>query len=418
MDLKKYLTKPKFIRTLPVAAVLFLVFCMSIQAGTALASSADVSSTAIVDDGVLPKPLLQMSANGTENQSMKYLLAEVNYVDDTLNLIDVNTSQVISTINVGYGPLSLMPRPGTMDAAVLLDDHDTQKIVIVNMTTKEIYANIFLMPADKGGIGIISDEGSVDHIFWRHDGKYLYVVTDTFLAVINARTYTVEKCFDVVGSRVAADMNPAGSAMLLFRKVKANTYLLDRLNTTSNNIEKTRLFNLSFDTTNIGPLRFSPNGTMAYTFIDDMGLTGWIGVEPNLIIINADTMEVQMVEHALPTVKSSSRTNRMDLEVSPDGNHLYMLYSSCMRLKLEWGEILTYNLVNRTCENTFFSDCREIGGITLSPDGSQIYVANYCDYWERTNTISIMNATTGEITGHFSVDYGPMDVKVVPLAKA
>ena len=36
----------------------------------------------------------------------------------------------------------------------------------------------------------------MNHMFWRNDGKYLYVVTDTLLAVINIRTYAVEKCFD------------------------------------------------------------------------------------------------------------------------------------------------------------------------------------------------------------------------------
>ncbi|WP_424357190.1 YncE family protein [Methanocella sp. MCL-LM] len=391
-------------------SVLFIVLCTNVlpaAAMTPMSNGADVLENYVI--------LTSPSTHANVAAPTKYLLAEVNYLDNDLELIEEDTGKVISTMKVGQGPLSVMPCPGTMDAAVLNEDN---KIVIVNMSSKEVLANIYLVPKDAGGIGTIDWTGSVDHIFWRHDGKYLYVVTNTFLAVINAQTYQVEKCYDVVGSRVAADISPDGSTMLLFRKVKDSTYMVDRLNTTSNVIEKSRLFNLSFDATNVGPLKFSPNGTVAYTFIDDMGSTGWIGVEPNLVVINSGTLDVQMIEDALPNVKSASRINRMDLEVSPDGKRLYMLYSSCELMKIRWSEIHTYNLENCTYESTFYSDARQMGAIALSADGGRIYVANYCDYFSRANTIGILNATDGQTTGHIEVGYGPMDVKLVPVAKA
>jgi DNA-binding beta-propeller fold protein YncE len=344
-----------------------------------------------------------------------YLLVIVNHNDNSLELIDPISGKMESYMNLNNGPISVMPQPGTMNAAVLTEN--PQQIKLVNMSTAEIYADISLTPSSKNGIGTISNEGCVDHIFWRHDRKYLYVVTDTFLAVINVKTYAVEKCFDQVGSRVAADMNSQGTAMLLFRKVKDNTYIVDRLNTSSNLIEKSATLSLDFDATNVGPLRFSPDGTEAYTFIDDMGMTGWTGIEPNLIIINNSTLNVNIIEDALPTVHSVSSTNRMDLEISPDGKHLYMLYSACERTKLTWARILVYDITNHTFENTFYSAGREIGGIALSPDGSLLYATNYCNYFTHGNTISVLNAHTGEVLRSLDVYDGPIDVKTVKYEK-
>jgi hypothetical protein len=433
---------------------------MSLLPGIATASSVNNELPTLDDSQALQANITQNNYTVPDNTTKDYapepiywgavqdLFVEVSYMGNSLEVVS-DSGAVISTMNVGCDPISVMPRPNTMDAAVLLvrqkDDpvnamlatlnlvakDDTQKIVLVNMTTRQTYATILIAPADQGGIGTISNKGSVDHIFWRHDGRYMYVVTDTNLAVFNTMTCKVEKLFDlagptdandmghmvdnffgVTGSAVAADMNPDGSAMLVFRKAGHNTYVVDRLNTTTNAIEKSEIIALNFDAANIGPLKFSPDGTKAYTFIDDMGWNGLIGVEPNLIIIDNRTMNVQMIEDALPTVKCLSSTNRMDLEISPDGNRLYMLYSSCERLQLPWAEILTYNLENHSYENTFYSDSREISGIALSYDGDKIYAANCCDYLWPVNTISILNSSNGQVIDHITTDYMTMDIKL------
>lgn len=376
---------------------LFLILCMAIIAVPAFAADPEQS-----DGGDAP---------------YGYYITSLNYKEKSLELINPADNTTVSSMASGDKPLNVVPCPGTMNAAILCDE-EMQKIRIVNMTTKEIYANVFLLPADKNGIGTIDDRGCVDHIFWRPDGRYLYVVTDTFLAAINGWSFQTEKCFDVVGSRVAADMTPDGSYMILFRKVRDNTYIVDRLNTDINEIDKTRTIKLDFDATNVGPLRFSPDGKKAYAFIDNMGKTGWIGVEPNLVTIDTDTLDVNITLKVLPTVKSASRTNRMDLEISPNGDHLYMLYSSNSRGSLPWAKILGYNLKTGAYENTFYSEGREIGAIALSPDGALIYAADYSDYWTRDNTISVINATSGAMVKQIQTGKSPIDVKIVPRLNA
>ena len=311
--------------------------------------------------------------------------------------------------------MSLAVQPGTMNAAVLTDIEDhIQYIQIVNMSTRQVYEDIALLPADQGGIGIIGNEGCVDHMWWRPDGEYLYVVTDTFLSVINAKNYYVIDNFDEVGSRVAADISPDGSTILLFRKISDHKYNIDHFNTTSNLIDKSTIVDLDFDATNVGPLRFSPMGTKAYAFIDDMGIIGFIGVEPNLVTIDTNTLNITLAKAALPTIHAVSSTNRMDLEISPDGERLYMLYSACRTAKATWSKILVYNLSANAYEKTIYSDGREIGGIALSPDGSKLYAANYCNYFSKCNSITILNASTGDKVGSISeTGKGPIDVKVV-----
>jgi DNA-binding beta-propeller fold protein YncE len=404
MDFDNFTSNLRKLGKLSAIVIVLIILCF-----TALPCAVMNSSDIQIDSS--DAPAIEPLPHIVSTYELNYLIVSVNHNDNSLELIDPFSGKIESYMNLDNGPISVMPQPDTMNAAVLTEN--PQQIKIVNMSTKEIYADISLTPYSKNGIGTISDEGCVDHMFWRHDGKYLYVVTDTYLAVINIRTYAVEKCFDQVGSRVAADMNPQGSAVLLFRKIKDNTYVVDRLNTSSNLIDKSATLNMDFDATNVGPLRFSPDGTKAYTFIDDMGLTGWIGIKPNLIVIDSSTLDVNITMEALPTVHSVSSTNRMDLEISPDGKRLYMLYSACERTKFTWSKVLVYDLTNSTFENTFYSAGREIGGIALSPDGSLLYAANYCSYFTHDNTISVLNACTGEIVRSLDVYDGPMDVKTV-----
>ena len=422
MNLKRCLMNIPFNRAVSSFAVLLLLLCMSVVPAIAGASSADNEIATLDDYQVLQSTVTQNNTTVPDNHTRNYFPGEVvdrfavvNFVDGTLELIETKPveSRVLSSMHVGYGPISAMPRPGTMDAAVTLTNHDgMQKIVLVNMTTMQVYANVILKPVDQGGIGTISDECNVNHIFWRHDGRYLYVVTDTFLAVIDPTDCSVIRCFDAVGSTVSAEMNPAGTSLIMFRKVGDDTYIIERLNTITNNVEKTSRTHLNFDATNIGPLKFSPNGTKAYTFIDNLGGLGRIGGESNLFIINSSTLGVEMVEDALPDVQLSGR-GRMGMEISPDGNRLYMLYSNCERFKIPWAKILVYNLENRTCENTFYSDNREIGGIALNYEGSIILATSFSDHWVHTNSITMLNAQNGGVINHIDVGYGPMDIKLV-----
>jgi YVTN family beta-propeller protein len=59
-----------------------------------------------------------------------------------------------------------------------------------------------------------------------------------------------------------------------------------------------------------------------------------------------------------------------------------------------------------------------MGTIAASPDGSRIYVANYGNWWSWTNSISVINASSGEIMADLPAGEGPMDVKIMQAENA
>lgn len=335
-------------------------------------------------------------------------LVEVNYDDCSIMSIDTATLQPISYMKLDSNPVSFAVCPSTMCVAVLIHD-DLQKIVIVNIASKEVISTIPLISYEMGGMGTVSEEGIVDQMFWSKDGSYLYVCTDQFFVVIDKGSsggYEASKCIDMKGEGSAMDMSPDGSAILLFHKIDDDMYILDRLNTSSNEIEISRTLNeTTIGSGYIGPIKYSVDGKKAYTIRDD-----------RLYTIDNSTLGV-LAARDLPAGFSilSSPANRMDMETSPDGGRLYILYASCKRPyifgHISGDEILAYDL-NNSSMSRFRPEGCGIGNIALSTNGSLIYATNYCSAWELGNTISILKASTGENVGNISVGSGPYDVKV------
>ena len=340
------------------------------------------------------------------------LLVAANYEDSSLVSIDPVTLQQTSYITLDFTPVSIAISPATMYAAVL--SLDPQNIAIVNISSKEVVANIPLVPYESGGLGTAREKGIVRQMFWSKDGMCLYVCTDRFFAVITRSygtygQYVAWKCYDMKGEGSSVAMSPNGSAIILFHKINDERYIIDRFNTTPNDIEKTVYYNdTTFPSGFIGPITYSNNGMSAYTIMDG-----------RLYTINNSTLSVRAANDLSGLGIPSSPANRMNMVTDPSGKHLYMLYASSKRPFLfRRDKILAYDLTNNTMRK-FDSEGRGIGNIALSTDGSLIYAANYCGKTELFSTISVLNASTGEIIKTIDLGLeGPYDVEVVPVQKA
>lgn len=276
-----------------------------------------------------------------------------------LMLFDPVMGKRVSTMHVCRMIVSIMPCPGTMNAAILTEGlrKNHNKVIVVNMSTRKVLGKIDLFSYDKYPVYDEFTSGGVDNVFWRKDGRYIYVVNDRRMFVINASTFTIVNHFNSNGDLVAADMSPDGSTLLMFRRVVEYNgnedkydFTVNRLDTATNRIVANKLVHLNVSADFAGPLRYSPDGTKAYAFIYDKSGSY---VKPNLCIIDTNTLDVRVVEHALPRLHGTKRTQRMDLEISPDGQRLYMLYSSGLGTS-DWERhsvIFVYNLETGTCEH-------------------------------------------------------------------
>jgi DNA-binding beta-propeller fold protein YncE len=166
--------------------------------------------------------------------------------------------------------------------------------------------------------------------------------------------------------------------------------MIYRLDTRSNELKK-ELFDLSVDVTDIGPVKFSPDGALAYALTLD---GGWWGIRynPGLVIINSSTLKVDVIKD-FASRGLDYLINQRDLDISPDGKRLYLLYP-CRDLspRAPSSRIFVYNPENRTCERTIFPGAENVGKIIVSPDGSRIYTANYHHIFPREfSSISIIS---------------------------
>jgi len=395
MDYNKNLIDHGIARVLSFIASSLIILSLTILSGNADTVSAD------------PTGSKMQSGDST------FFLAEINYSDGDLWLLDPASGQVVSIVHVGQYPISMAIRPGTMDAAVLCGS-GTANIIIVNMTTREIYLDkatgAFLRSLKDSGIGTISKKGSADHMYWGPDGRYLYVITDTSIAAIDTGDTSgnnIVNRISIVDPLVAVDMSPDRSAMLMFRKVSYDTYIVEKINTTTNLIEKSRKVNLNFDASDFSPLRFSADGSRAYLFIDRSGNT-FFDVSSSLIAIDNSTLEVNMTESTFPSFHSIDAVNHMELATDPFGKRLYILYLS--------RKIMAYDLATNSCISAPYTSkgYGELSSIALSPDGRVLFVTNYRGRFMDDNKISVLDAFSGELLDRINVGMGPMDVKVVP----
>jgi hypothetical protein len=170
------------------------------------------------DEVQLSSPSDQTNYKTPGTVPTSYSLVAVNYLDNDVEILNASTGDVESIVSVGDDPLSVIPCPGTMYAAVLREGW----VTVVNPSNNEVRQKFPLLPGDAGGTGTIDRDDSGDRLFWRPDTKYLYLVTDTYLAVINCLTRMPEHSFDARGSGVAVDMSRDGSTILMLRHIKDN----------------------------------------------------------------------------------------------------------------------------------------------------------------------------------------------------
>jgi len=249
-------------------------------------------------------------------------------------------------------------------------------------------------------------------------GTYAYITNggSNSVSVIDTSTNTVTATIKVGKSPEGVVVNPNGKKVYV-TNINSNTVSV--INTTTNKVTAT----INGFYKPIGAA-FSPDGKKAYVISSGYTVendTGWYSFGGNVSII--DTATNRVID------KVDIGSDPYGMTITPDGKKLYITYSFAYYIYygLSAYEYSNASVFDTTTKNITTLQLRGMPfGVTVSPDGKKVYVANQITDIERIGfttqkkyypIVSVVDTVTNKVIDTEKIGDAPQGVAVSPNGK-
>jgi YVTN family beta-propeller protein len=279
-----------------------------------------------------------------------------NSADNTVNIINVNTSVITATIPVGAFPFGVSTSP------------DGSKAYIVNGSAGSITV---INTADNTVTTINGVGTSLFGITNSPDGSRVYTTdqSNDVVIAINAINNSIVATIPVGSHPGGVVISPDGSTLYVANEYSGTVSVINTAdNTVTNNI-----------TVNNGPVGMviTPDGGSVYVACNTDNTVNVINTTTNVV---TTTISVGLFPLAMT--------------ITPNGSSIYVTNAND-------NTVSAINTTTNTVTVTIAVGLLPLG-ISSTPDGSKIYVANNTD-----NTISVINASDNTVVETITVGSGP-----------
>ena len=296
-----------------------------------------------------------------------------NYNDNTVSVINVATNTVINTIKVSSNPYGVSASPD--GSKVYVTNYGDSTVSVINTATNAVSATITVGVKPAG-------------ICVNPDGSKVYVANtiDGTVSVINASTNTVSTNVKIGVSPWGVCVSPDGNKVYVTGNFNQEISSVNVINTVADTVSRNiyLAYNPHYGVT------ISPDGNKLY-------ITN--NLDSTVSVMNTDTI-------AIDTIKVGFQP--IDITMSPDGSKLYVIGSIEQQVYLKnyltnVGEVKVINTATHTISSTIITDGTFPSGISVSSDGSNLYVVNSGD-----NIVSVINIASKAVTATIAVGNRPI----------
>ena len=300
--------------------------------------------------------ILSLSCLTLTAQSTAYV---ANFLGNSVSVVDLSTSTVTTTIDVGIAPFSSVVNP--TNNKVYVANRGSNSVSVIDAMTNTVETTI--------SVGTQPQAMALSP-----DGTRLYVPNkfSSSLSVINTTDNSIVTTIDIGGEPYATAVSPDGSTVLVTSQTDETVQIIDAM---TNMITDTVEFNAR-----VAGVTINPAGTKAYVSngTPDAGTVGVIDLSTNTL---TNTITVGSVPIGLQIGGAND-------------SKLYV----CNRFS---NNISVIDLTTEMVETTIAVGSDPLG-IDISGDGTTLYVANFS-----TNALNIIDVATNMSTGSITVGSGP-----------
>ena len=327
--------------------------------GLAASGTGNIASFIAVNKGSTP---VTATINVTPVQSQGY--AYITNADDaSVSVIDLNTRMITATLHTGTTPIYVAVSPD--GSTVYISNFYSNDITVIDAPYSFPQPSI-KVGANPAGLAVTPD------------GTELYSCNSTNVSVINIATRQIITNITIGQYPDFVTFSPDGSKAYV-----TNNYLntVSVINTSTNKVTSS----FSAGTSPTGEI-VNPNGKYLYvanTYDNDVSV---FSTTNNNLITN------------IPV-----GVGPLGVTISPDGNTLYVVNSGDNSTStLAPGSVSVINTATNKVTNTIGLGTTYPLGISITPDGSQLYVVN-----NSTNLVTIINTSNNATTGTIGVGQQP-----------
>jgi YVTN family beta-propeller protein len=274
-----------------------------------------------------------------------------------VNVIDLATQTIVTSIGVGFRPEGLSVSPD--GNRVYVANTFSNDVSVIDVATQTVTATIGV-GSFPFGVGVSPDGSRV----------YVSNYRSATVSVIDAATNTVSTTIGVGDSPRGLIVSPDGSRVYVANYESSTVSVIDAATNTV--------------TATIGVERFpygvnvSPDGSRVY-------------------VTNSGSYNVSVIDAATHTVTTTISVGAQPkgISVSPDGTRIYVVNNNSYTVSV-------INAATQTVTATIdVGDGPE--GISLSPDGSRVYVINHY-----SDNMSVIDAATNTVSSTIAVGSLPL----------